>query len=135
MSVPKDKRTEGELAINSEARGICKHLLQILGNEKNFPKEQEWFTNRLRETALDIDLKCWKANNIRVDKSEELYTKRLGLQAEAGDECTEMLELLNVAKGLYHMPSKRYYGLTDQYVGLRKHIRNWYKSDRERLKP
>lgn len=63
------------MAINSEARGLCKHLLQILGNEKNFPKEQEWFTNRLRETALDIDLKCWKANNIRVDKSEELYTK------------------------------------------------------------
>ena len=135
MSVPKDKREEGELTINSEARGLCKHLLQILGNEKNFPKEQEWFTNRMRETALDIDLKCWKANNIYVDKSEELYAKRLGLESEAGDECTEMLELLNVAKGLYHMPSKRYYGLTDQFVDLRKHIRNWYKSDRERLKP
>lgn len=76
MSVPKDKRTEGELAINSEARGLCKHLLQILWNEKNFPKAQEWFTNKLRETALDIDLKCWKANNIRVDKSEELYTNQ-----------------------------------------------------------
>lgn len=135
MSVPKDKRTDGELAINREARGICTHLLKILGNEKNFPKDQEWFANRMRGVALDVDLKCWKANNIYVDKSEDLYRKRLGLEAEAGDECTEMLELINIAKGLYHMPSKRYYNLTDQYSRLRKRIRNWYKSDQERLRP
>ena len=120
MSVPKDKRTEGELTINTEARRICTHVLRITGNEKNFPKEQEWFTNRLREVAISIDLNCWKANNIYVS-SEALYNKRLSLEAEAG--------------GLYHMPTKRYKYLTDQYVELRKHIRNWYKSDRERLKP
>lgn len=134
MSVPKDKRTEGQLTINTEARRICTHVLRILGNEKNFPKEQEWFTDKMREVAINIDLKCWKANNIYVS-SDALYSKRLSLEAEAGDACTEMLELINIGRSLYHMPTKRYKYLTDQYVELRKHIRNWYKSDRERLKP
>lgn len=135
MSVPKDKRSPGELAVNTTARRICTHVLQITANEKNFPPGNEWFLNNLRNTALDINMKCWKANNIYVGGSEELYQKRLALEAEAGDECTQMLELLNIARGLYHMPTKRYRYLTDQYVSLRKDIRNWYKSDRERLKP
>lgn len=134
MSVPKDKRSDGELSINTEARSICTHVLRITGNENNFPKDLEWFTDRLRQTALDIDLNCWRANNIFVS-SEAMYQKRLMLEAEAGDACTIMLELLNIAKGLYHMQTKRYKYLTDQYAALRKHIRNWYKSDRERLKP
>lgn len=67
MSVPKDKRTEGELAINTEARRICTYVLRITGNDKKFPKEQEWFTNLLREKAIGIDLNCWKANNIFVN--------------------------------------------------------------------
>lgn len=134
MSVPKDKRTEGQLTINTEARRICTHVLRILGNEKNFPKEQEWFTDKMREVAIGIDLKCWKANNIYVS-SEALYNKRLSLEAEAGDACTEMLEIINIGRGLYHMTTKRYKYLTDQYVEMRKHIRNWYKADRERLKP
>lgn len=134
MSVPKDKRDTGELAINTEARRICTYVLKITGNEKNFPKEQEWFTNRIRDIALDIDLKCWKANNIYAS-SDALYEKRLALEAEAGDLCTVMLEQINIAKSLYHMDTKRYKYLTDQYVGLRKRIRNWYKADRDRLKP
>ena len=135
MSVPKDKRTEGDLAINTEARRICTYVLQITGNEKNFPKEQEWFCNLLRTVAINIDLCCWKANNIYVGDSERLYEKRLGLEAEAGDACTTMLELINIGRSLYHMPTKRYRYLTGQYVELRKKIRNWYRSDRERLRP
>ena len=134
MSVPKDKRSEGQLAINTAARAICRHVLEITGNEKNFSKDQEWFTNMMRETALLIDTLCWKANNIYAS-TEALYEKRLELEAEAGDLCTTMLEYINIARGLYHMPTKRYRYLTDQYTDLRKRIRNWYKSDRERLKP
>ena len=134
MSVPKDKRSEGELAINTEARAICTHVLRITGNEKNFPKEQEWFTNQLRDTALNIDLDCWEANNIYVN-SDALYLQRLSLEAKAGNACTRMLELINIGRSLYHMPTKRYQHLTTQYSDLRKHIRNWYKSDQERLRP
>ena len=134
ISVPKDKRTEGELAINTDARRICTYVLRITGNDKKFPKEQEWFTNLLREKAIGIDLNCWKANNIYVN-SQTLYDKRMALEAEAGDACTEILEIINIGRSLYHMSTKRYKYLTDQYVELRKKIRNWYKSDRERLKP
>lgn len=108
MSVPKDKRTEGELAINTGARRICTYVLRITGNDKKFPKEQEWFTNLLREKAIGIDLNCWKANNIFVN-SQTLYDKRMALEAEAGDACTEMLEIINIGRSLYHMSTNRYY--------------------------
>lgn len=135
MSVPKDKRAEGELTINTMARSVCVYVLKITENEKNFPPEQMWFNNHFREIALYIDICCWKANNIYVNNSEFLYEKRLKLEAEAGDSCTTMLELINIGKQLYHMTTKRYLYLTNQYVELRKKIRNWYKSDRDRLKP
>ena len=135
MSVPKDKRSEGELVINIMARNACAYVLKIMQNQKNFPLEQIWFNNHLRETALRIDMYCWKANNIYVCESQELFQKRINLEIEAGDSCTTMLELINIARQLYHMPTKRYKYLVDQYVELRKKIRNWYKSDRERLNP
>lgn len=134
MSVPKDKRDMGQLAINTTARRICTHVLRITGNDKNFPPDQQWFLNRLRETALNIDLKCWRANNIYV-KSESDYHNRSTLQKEAGDDCTDMLELINISKPLFHMSTKRYRYLTDQYAELRKDIRNWEKSDRRRYMP
>lgn len=135
MSVPKDRRDEGELAVNTMARNICTYILQIIGNPKNFSPEQMWFNNYLRQTALHIDLCCWRANNIFVGKSQELFEKRMKFEIEAGDSCTIMLELINIGRQLYHMPTKRYKYITDQYVGLRKKIRNWYKSDHERLNP
>ncbi len=135
MSVPKDSRVTGELAINVAARLICTHILKITSNQNKFPADQWHYVQLIRDTAIDIDLKCWKANNIYVGENMALYEKRLSLEAEAGDQCTTMLELINIAKPLFHMSSKRYKYLTDQYVGLRKQIRNWYRSDRERLKP
>lgn len=135
MSVPKDKRTEGQLTVNIMARNICIYVLKIVENQKNFPLEQIWFNNHLREMALHIDVCCWKANNIYVGDSQMMFEKRMKFEIEAGDSCTTMLELINIGKQLYHMPTKRYKYLVDQYVELRKKIRNWYKSDRERLKP
>lgn len=135
MSVPKDRRMEGELTVNTMARSTCAYVIQILGNEKNFPVEQMWFTNQLRNTAVHIDLCCWKANNIYVKQSQFLYEKRMKLEEEAGDACNVMLELINIAKQVYHMPTKRYHYLSNQYVELRNKIRNWYKSDKVRLLP
>ena len=97
MSVPKDKRSAGQLAVNVEARSICAYVLKITENEKYFPKEQSWFTEKLKQTAINIDISCWKANNIYVS-SEALYQKRLALEAEDGDACTVMLELINIGK-------------------------------------
>lgn len=102
MSVPKDKRTSGELTVNTEARGICTHVLRITGNQKKFPPGQEWFLDRFRETALGIDLDCWKANNIYVD-SKERYQERMALQQRAADSCTDMLEMINIGLKAYRM--------------------------------
>ena len=135
MSVPKDKRDEGELAVNTVARSICVHILNITGNEKNFPVTQSHYITMMQDLAIQIDLDCWKANNILVGDSERYYRDRLELQDKAAGECTDMLELINIAKPLFHMNSKRYKYLTTQYAKLRKMIRAWHKSDQGRLKP
>ncbi len=135
MSVQKDKRKTGDLDVNTKARAICVHVLHITKTVKNFPPEQEAFTQRIRDLAIQIDLDCWNANNIKVGDSVELYHDRLKLEEKAARECTDMLELINIARPLYHMRTDRYVYLTNEYVALRKMIRNWYRSDRERLRP
>lgn len=135
MSVPKDKRKIGELAVNTAARSICTHILKITGNDKKFPPDQLEYTNRMRDLALQIDLDCWEANNIRVGNSKEKYDDRLRLQEKAKRECTNMLEMINIAQPLYHMSTKRYEYLTEQYTNLRSMITSWEESNKRRLNP
>lgn len=135
MSVPKDKRKQGELAVNVAARGACNYVLRITENRKKFPEAHQDLVELLRRTAIDIDLKCWRANNTIVGRNEQAYHGRLRLEEEAAKLCMDILELINITKPLVHMDGKRYRYLVTQYAGLRKMIRAWYKSDRDRLKP
>ena len=91
MSVPKDARKEGTLTVNVAARAICTHVLHITANQNRFPPDQWHFIQIMRNTAIDIDMKCWKANNIYVGNSMPLYEKRMALEAVAGAQCTAML--------------------------------------------
>ena len=108
MSVAKDKRGIGHLAVNTTARGICLHILKITENKKKFPEAHADLVATLRRMALEIDLKCWRATNIVVDNSEKLYQPRLQLEWEAAVRCTDIIELINIMKPIIHMDNKRY---------------------------
>jgi len=135
MSVSKPLRQEGQLEINVEARALCTYTLLITSNEKHFPVEQKSFTEKLRDAAIEIHLLCWEANNIKVDGNAEKYSRRIRLENEAADKCNRLAALIDVAKPVYHLSSKRTIYWMNLTLELRNKIRAWRDSDVKRLKP
>lgn len=135
MSVPMDRRNEGRLDVNTKAKELCVYTLRITANKKVFMEEQDAFTQMLREAALDIHLKCWEANNIRVDSNMERYKRRIELQARAIDKCTALCAMIDLAKPLFHLTTKRTIFWMDKVTALREMIRAWRANDVHRLKP
>lgn len=135
MSVPVNQRTQGELEVNVKARTLCVYTLKITANEKHFPVEQKAFTEKIRTASIDIYTLCWEANNIRVDGRMDRYLRRIALQETAADKCNTLCALIEIAKSLFHLSSKRCIYWIDQTVKLRAMIRAWANSDLKRLKP
>lgn len=135
MSVSKPLRQEGQLEINVEARALCAYTLLITANEKHFPVDQKSFTEKIRDAAIEIHLLCWEANNIRVDGKAEKYSRRIELQSEAADKCNRLAALIDIAKPVFHLSSKRTIYWMNLTLELRNKIRVWHDSDVKRLKP
>ena len=135
MSVSKPLRKEGQLEINIEARALCAYTLNITSNEKHFSVSQKSFTEKIRDAAIEIHLLCWEANNIKVNGEEDRYQRRISLEEKAADKCNRLAALIDVAKPVFHLSTKRtlyWMGLT---LDLRNKIRAWHMSDSKRLKP
>lgn len=111
------------------------HTFRNLQNEKYFPKEQEVFINQIRDCALTIQRLCWRANNIKVDNIQTRYQDRMLLQDRAADLCNDMMDLLETAKMLFHLPGRKTAYWIGEYSKLRAMIRGWHNEDAKRLKP
>jgi len=135
MSVPENERTVGRLDVNTKALNLCVYTLRITANPKVFIQDQDAFTQKIRDVATDIHLLCWEANNVNVCKSMERYKTRIELQARAIDKCNSLCALIEIAKPLYHLATRRVVFWTDRTVKLREMIINWKNSDIKRLKP
>ena len=135
MSVPIPQRSHGELEVTTKASALTVYTLRVLENEKWFPKTQSAFIAKLQDCAIEIQAFCWDANNIKVDASQERYRRRLDKQDQAAEMCNRMMMLIETAKPLFHLTSKRvryWIGLTRD---LRTMIRAWRDKDAQRLKP
>ncbi len=134
MSVVEEKRKKGKLEVCIKALELATYTIQITANEKVFePKYRAAVTNDLISHAKDIYLICWTANNIRV-ASEEAYRERRRLQDKAIIECTTFLGLLDIAKKVFHLETKRVTYWAKKTVECRSLIRAWRNSDKERYK-
>ena len=134
MSVPLPKRDPGELNVNTLARAMCVYTLRITANPKTFPPDQASYTELLRRTAIQIHVLCWRANNIKVN-DDQRYRDRIEAQARAADLCNDLYAMIEVAKPLFHLSSRRTVYWQNQVVNVRNHIRGWHDSDAKRLKP
>ena len=135
MSVPVPQRGNGELEVNTKARVLTVYTLKILENPKWFPKEQIAFITRLQDCVIEIQALCWDANNIKVDGNQDRYRRRLDKQDQAAEMCTRLMMLIETAKPLFHLETRRvryWIGLTKE---LRTMIRAWRDKDAQRLKP
>ena len=135
LSVTVDNRGEGELTVNTKARALTVYTHVILSNEKWFPITQENYKKRLLDCVIEIQELCWEANNIKVGKSMSRYEMRMNMQDMAASRCNRMMMLIETAKPLFHLTSKRVRFWLGMTKNLRDLIRGWHERDAERLRP
>ena len=133
MSVPVNKRQEGRLLANVKAKELCVYTLQITRNEKIFQRNQDSFTQLIRSTAIQIHTLAWEANNIDAREGAERQKRRLNLQSLALDKCTTLCALIDLAKPLFHLSSKRVKYWTEKTVEVRRLIWAWHTADKKRF--
>jgi len=132
MSVPVNQRTHGKLEVCVKAHDLCCYTLQITANKKNFTQEfQEALTNRIVEAAIDIHTLCWSANNILVNSVDDLRERTM-YQEKAAIKCNILLSLIEVAKRIFHLSTKRVTYWAGKTIETRNLIRAWRESDLKR---
>ena len=132
MSVPVNQRTHGKLEACVKAHDLCCYTLQITANKKNFtPEFQEALTNRIIEAAIDIHTLCWSANNILVNSTDDLR-ERTTYQGKAAIRCNILLSLIDIAKRVFHLSTKRATHWAGKTIETRNLIRAWRESDLKR---
>lgn len=132
MSVPKGKQTDGKLLVNELARDLAVYTIRITSNPKVFiPQFQTAITNEIVRCATNIHKYAWAANNVMV-KSRDLYAMRRKNQEMAALECNNLISLIDIARPLFHLETKRcrYWG--SMTIEVRNKIRGWMESDAKR---
>ena len=135
MSVPANQRTQGKLEVAVKSRNVAVYTLQITKNKKIFTEDyQEAVTDKIISTALNIHCLVWAANNTNVI-SYEAMQERLLLQEKAIAQCNVLLSLIDIAKPLFHLASKRVMFWGGMVIETRNLIRSWHSADRKRYAP
>lgn len=134
MSVQKDRRSDGKLTLPVMSRQHAKYVIQITKNPKVFdPAYNHEVTDDLVRQAKDINRCIWGANQIKVT-STELYSDRRALQREAVMLCRSLLSDIAIAKGIFHLSSKRVKYWTEQLIEIRNRTQAWMEYDADRYK-
>lgn len=140
MSVPEGEREDGKFTLPIRALALSTYTIHITSNEKVFrPEFQEALTNDIVETAKNIYMRIQDANDtpVRVGTTYHRrdWIERVGYQREAYRNAKRLLRLIDMAKPVFHLSSKRvkYWG------GLTREVKNrisgWIESDRQRFEP
>lgn len=134
MSVPVGRRQENKLEVILEAQALAVYTVKICCNKNVFlPEYQNALTNDIIKAAKDIFIKIYQANNILV-KEKAHADKRLELQSEAANECNNLLALMQIAKTVFHLSSKRIKFWGQNTIKVRGLIRAWAEADKKRYK-
>lgn len=132
MAVPVSERREGKMEVFVKALDLALYTLNITKNEKIFlPEYQHQLTNDIVETAKNIYIDAWEANDVRVVTTDD-WVERRHLQLKAVRGCNRLLALMGIAKTAFHLRNKRVEYWTGKVLYTRELIRKWNKSDSKR---
>lgn len=135
MSVPENQRTQGKLEVSVKSRDLAVYTLQITKNKKIFSEEyQDAITDKIISTALNIHTLVWSANNTLVNSEQDMIY-RLNMQDKAASQCNVLLSLIDIAKPLFHLRSKRVMFWGSKVIETRNLIRSWRNADYKRYAP
>ena len=118
-----------------DARAFYRHTTLIMANPKVFKPEKDFMGStilRIQAEALEAYLTAWKANRINLTYRPELLQERLSLQREALDHFETLLPLLELAKPMFHLRSKKFWNWMEMLVNTGKKLRAWHESDRKK---
>lgn len=117
-----------------KAHDLCVYTLQITANKNVFAAEyQAALTDKIIATAINIHTLLWSANNIFVKTQDDL-SRRSRLQEEAAIQCNVLLSLIDIAKSLFHLSTKRVIFWSTKAIETRALIRAWKESDARRFR-
>lgn len=132
MSVPVNARSHGKLEACVKARELCAYTIKITSNPKIFkPEYQQALTDRIVEAAIEVHTLSWSANNVLVNSAEDMQ-RRLEYQDRAADACNILLSLIEIAKPVFHLATKRVTYWSGFAIETRKLLRAWREADRKR---
>jgi hypothetical protein len=134
MSVPEGERSHGStLEVLVKARELASYTLHICTNENTFPPQfQAAITGKIEETAINIFVDCWTANNILIGKDPERWQYRKRLQERAANNCNNLLAIIQIAQAVFHLKLKRVKYWGSMIIDTRNLIRGWRESDCKR---
>ena len=134
MSVPVNQRTHGKLETLVKARTLCVHTLTVTKNENLFPPAYKaTVTDKIVNLSIDIFVHCFSANDVYVNSHED-YMQRIMLQEQAAAECDALLALIQIAKSLFHLDSRKVKYWAELAIEAKKLIKAWKDSDSKRYK-
>lgn len=133
MSVVASKRSVSKLEALVKAKKLVEHVLWITKNEKYFDLSYKALIEDINHCAERIYINSYTANNMYAD-SEMAFEQRIQLQTMAILECKNLLALMDLAWGIFHLSSRKVQEVVKRTEETEKAIQAWRRKDKERLK-
>lgn len=138
-TVPERKRNNGkkEWDLLIRANELTCYTIEICDNKNIFvPEHQSAITDKIIKNAIMIYVACWDANQIRVSPNtpDDERDSRKKSQDKAIKCCNRLLALMQIAKRLFHLKTKRIKYWGKNTIDVREGIKRWQKSDQDRYR-
>lgn len=129
--VPSSKRGTNKFEILIKAQKLCVYTLKICTNEKVFIHRYNALTNELMKISQDIFINLTNANRTNLFDEYELRKSKI---TKAIELCDDFLSLIQIAKPVFHLSSKRIKYWANQIVEVQRLSRELKKSDKGRYR-
>lgn len=134
MSVPVYRRSENKLEAYKLTMTMIKYTLQMVENEKIFPKKSRWnLCSRIMDTCLDSAIKITQSNKIQPKNIEDAK-RRLELQNDVIMNFEALWCLMTIAYESYSIPSHKIEVWCNSLLDAEDKTTAWHKSDMKRFK-
>lgn len=137
MSVVKSKQGKNKFELFDKTARMAAHTLKITQNPNVFdPDNSKEIVSEIRTAAVRIHILCWRANDIKVpsENNREQIEMRMKLEYEALKYCTDLKGLINLAKPLYRLSSKKVAYWMKLVLEVQSLITSWRESEKKRIR-
>ena len=131
MTVPVFKRSENKLQAYKSTVEMTKYALQMVENEKIFPKKSRWnLVSKIIDNCLESIIKIRQANKIQVKNVEQAMT-RLKLQQDVLMHFDALWCLMTVSYEIYSIPTHKFEIWCNLLLAAENQVTAWKNHDKK----